>query len=171
MVYNKGVFAILLFILISAVSLNCSVFKKGGGAIDSHYNGRPSIDDRTYHSLELQLLTKPMGYALGGPVDMKMRLTNNSDRDIRLDFPDDRAFDFFIYQKDELVYRYSEDDDYPTGLEQIILEPGRHIDLGGLWLTKDRNGVYVRGGRYHMIGVINTRPLIISNMIMFGLTD
>lgn len=128
-------------------------------------------DTGALESLEIEILSKTMGYALGSPFDMKMRLTNNSDEAIELAFPDGRAFDFLVYQKDELIYRYSEDERYPTGLKEIVLEPGESKDYGGIWLCKDRDGVWVRGGRYQLVGLINADPPIMSEPLLFGLTD
>jgi len=136
-------------------------------SVENNSSGEGSITE----ALELKILSRSMGYALGSPFDMEMRLTNNTDKPLKLKFPDGGAFDFFIYQKSELVYRYSEDEHYPTGLKELELKPGESKEFGGVWPCKDRQGKWVRGGRYQLIGIINATPPIISNILMFGLAD
>ncbi len=159
--------SLTILIVIITVSVGCCPFFKGSCSV----NKCKIIDKETLVNLDLKILSRSMGYALGSPFDMKMRLTNNSDKMVELKFPNGHAFDFFIYQKDELVYRFSEDDKYPTGLKEMKLMPGESKELGGIWPCKDRNGVWVRGGRYQLIGMINSNPSIISNILNFGLAD
>ncbi|MBD3168023.1 MAG: hypothetical protein GF307_00975 [candidate division Zixibacteria bacterium] len=141
----------------------CASHQKGGSA-DEKSNAWDQ-------SLELKILSRSTGYAMGSPFDMKMSLTNISSDTIKLQFAKTGAFDFFIYRKNELVYRYSEDGNYPTGLKSLTLAPGESKILGGIWNSRTRMGHWVRGGRYKMIGIVNTDPLIISDILEFGLHD
>ncbi|GEM_PF-3070839 len=154
----------ILTIFVFGIFIDCA-FKRNENNIGTSRNSS-SLEE-----LDLKILSKTMGYALGSPFDMKMRLTNKGGKTIELHFPNGYAYDFFIYQKNELIYRFSEDENYPTGLKKIELAPEDSIVLGGIWLCKDRNGDWVRGGRYQLIGVINTDPPIISDILPFGLTD
>ena len=168
---SKATFKSALFLAISLSIWGCSSINyQIPGALPE---GKPRyyLDDLAYQSLQLRILSRSMGYALGSPFDMKMRLTNSSGETIVLEFPEGRAFDFFVYQKDNLIYRYSEDTSYPTGLHRVVLQPGESKEFGGIWLCRDRNGKWVRGGRYQLIGMVNTDPPIISDVLLFGLAD
>ena len=161
-----------ILIIVIALFISGCCLTSGNSCKRAEILDEPGVlNNSALEGFELEILSKTMGYALGSPFDMKMRLTNNTDKVIELKFPDGRAFDFFIYQKNQLIYRFSEDERYPTGLKEIRLFPGQSKDLGGIWLCKDRNGIWVRGGRYQLIGIINSTPPIISDILLFGLTD
>ncbi|MBD3234044.1 MAG: hypothetical protein GF315_10020 [candidate division Zixibacteria bacterium] len=167
-----GKIALYFGLLITACMLTSSCCILGGVCKTPKPDGNSTdTGSEILRALDVRILSRSMGYALGSPFDMKMRITNKSDEEIELEFPEGYVFDFYIYQKNELVYRYSEDERYPTGLKEIALAPGESRDFGGIWLCKDNDGVWVRGGRYEMIGIINTDPPVLSNILQFGLAD
>ncbi len=170
MKYGQTVLYIGILIAVCMLASSCCIL---GGVCKTSKTDISGFDtgSEILRALDVRILSRSMGYALGSPFDMKMRVTNKSDDEIILEFPEGYVFDFYIFQKNELVYRYSEDERYPTGLREFKLAPGESKDFGGIWLCKDNNGVWVRGGRYEMIGIINTDPPVLSNILQFGLTD
>ncbi len=128
-------------------------------------------EENPYKKVKVRVFTQDRGYALGGPVDLKLEIENISDEVVSLNFDSNQLFDFKIYRRDREVWRWSYGKSFEkTGL-RLSLYPNEVWTFKSEWDTKDNQRRWVLGGRYYIEGILNSSPPLKSEQAEIGLTD
>lgn len=120
--------------------------------------------------LEAKMLTEETGYALGSPVELKMEVKNISAEVVNLDFPTNQRYDFFIFKKGDLVWRWSYDKPFEEMPVEVNLASGESLVFSEPWETAQLPEEHP-GGEYQLVGVLTAEFPIATNFVVIGLAD
>lgn len=120
--------------------------------------------------LEAKMLTAEGGYAIGTPVELKMEVKNISEEGVSLQFPTQQRYDFFIYKKGNLVWRWSYNKPFEETPVTVELPARESLVFSETWDTTELGGG-MPGGTYQVVGVLTTVFPIATNFIEIGLAD
>ncbi|HVP37423.1 MAG TPA: BsuPI-related putative proteinase inhibitor [Terriglobales bacterium] len=128
-------------------------------------------EENPFKKIRIRVITQDRGYALGGPVDMKLEIENISAEVVRLNFDSNLLFDFKIYTKGWEVWRWSYDKTFEKTTLRLSIYPKEVWTFQAEWDTKDNQRKWVLGGRYYIEGILNCSPPLKSEQVEIGLTD
>jgi hypothetical protein len=153
----------LVFLLVIALFVSCGERKT---------SEREKIDTgmELLGKLEAKMLTAETGYALGSPVELKMEIKNISPEIVNLKFPTNQRYDFFIFKKGDLVWRWSYDKPFEETPVDVELDSGESLAFTEIWDTAKLEEQHP-GGEYQVVGVLTTAFPIATNFVEIGLGD
>lgn len=96
----------------------------------------------------------------GGKVKLVLRVRNEKDKMIPLNFDNDQSFDFLITQEssDQPLWRWSTTHYFAKVKRSIGLRPGESFEYSGEWDGLDSNRQPVPAGKYQVIGILTSKP-------------
>lgn len=159
----KSLVSTLVFLLVIALFVTCG---------EREISEREKIDTgmELLGKLDAKMLTEETGYALGSPVELKMEIKNISEEVINLKFPTNQRYDFFIFKKGDLVWRWSYDKPFEEVHGSVELRSGESLAFTETWDTAKLEEKHP-GGEYQLVGVLTTAFPIATNFIAIGLAD
>lgn len=96
----------------------------------------------------------------GGKVKLVLRVHNEKDKMIPLNFDDDQSYDFLITHEssDQPLWRWSTTHYFAKVKRSIGLRPGETLEYSGEWTGLDSNREPVPGGKYLVIAILTSKP-------------
>lgn len=153
---KKGI-AVFVALLILAVvgfivGVRLGVARKDADLVQS--------SDLTEKGLYYQLKMEKTKYDVREPISVQLSVTNVSSSPIVLSFQKNLEFDLTVRKEVDLlfaqvpktVWRLSEDQMVYKDSHVLRVDAGKTLTFKGVWNQKNRDGEYVKPGRYQIIG-------------------
>ena len=110
-------------------------------------------------------------YAIGEPMEMKLTVTNVTDRTVTVTFPTAQRFDFVIKRDGKPVWQWAADMMFAQSVTREEIAPLDSLVLGTKWDQVLPDGTNPGLGAYTIQGVLKTRPERVTNEKRFGIVD
>lgn len=153
----------MLSLAVAALLVTC-------GGKETAETGRIDAGMELLGKLEAKMLTVETGYPLGSPVDLKMEIKNISGQVVDLEFPTQQRYDFFVFKKGDLVWRWSYDKPFEETAAGVKLASGESLVFDEIWDTAESPEEHP-GGEYQVVGVLTASFPIATNFVEIGLAD
>jgi len=122
-------------------------------------------------SLRISLVLDAGSYAIGEPMEMKLTVTNVTDRTVTVTFPTAQRFDFVIKRDGKPVWQWAADMMFAQSVTREEIAPLDSLVLGTKWDQVLPDGTNPGLGAYTIQGVLKTRPERVTNEKRFGIVD
>ena len=122
-------------------------------------------------SLAVTLELRERGYASGEPIEMRLVVSNTTDRRVRITFPTAQRFDFVVKKDRAPVWQWSGERMFAQVLGRHVIEAREAITYQFTWDQKLPDGSWARLGRYSAQGILKSMPEIASAEKQFGIVD
>ena len=119
----------------------------------------------TYDNIELKLSVEKTIYRSGGSVDAMLTVTNKDSSLRRFSFSSTQQYDFIVMAEEEEIWRWSRDKVFASVLTELILSPSESVKYQEKWPQEDNQGNSVSPSDYQIIGMLTSRPEMVSRPI------
>jgi hypothetical protein len=165
---RRAGFASFLVILSIAVT---AIWLVGSCGRRSEEAKRPMTATSWRDSLKVRLELRERGYASGEPIEMKLVVSNTTDRRIKITFPTAQRFDFIVKKDRVPVWQWSGERMFAQVLGRHAIEAKGFVAYEFTWDQKLPDGSWARLGRYTVQGILKSMPEIASTEKEFGIVD
>jgi hypothetical protein len=108
------------------------------------------------NGLSLVVKTDKPVYKTKEPVAMTLTVVNQDSVPFSATLPNSQIFDFYLYQADKIVWRWSEGRVFMQVLGTLTLEPGVPHTYTAKFDQKLGSGDWLSPGKYTLVGILKT---------------
>lgn len=120
--------------------------------------------------LELLLKTDKQSYSPKESILIQLIITNKTNKVFKSTFSSTQKYDFVVRREKEEIWRWSKDKVFAMVLTEFKLQPQESVTYQDIWTQQDEEGRTIPAGEYEIIGILKTKPEIISSALSIKIT-
>lgn len=122
--------------------------------------------------LEVILKTDKEVYSPYEPVLMQLTVINKRKAVFKSAFSSAQRYDFLVRREGREVWRWSNEKVFAMALTGFTLKPQESATYSEKWVSQERaDSGPVAQGRYEIVGILKTKPQIVSNSVFIEIRD